>query len=291
MLLGYNAFGDSFTDRAIHPDSTVSNEVRLYGEACYDALNIKNVEIDDNDITSQDPFNQIFEDDSVLVASFDETLEAGSFILYLDEQVNKIIIRRRIEGDSLNPIIKELDYDSVDRVFVDYYPKNNTNYIYTINGVSDVVDEVRIEGIGSEGSGIVSFFGWILASEDVTPTEFKFDLENESGNIEVVTDLQIYENYTKYPAFRFGNMEYKRSTFRTIPYTYNSETGVYNIDTATLESLEAFINNKEEKILRTPAGQNFKVITSNFSYKYVDRTREQIYSVSFDFIQSGEVTV
>ena len=289
MLLGLNVFGNSIPNNTL-PSKQASSEVSFYGDYVLDALVINDSEKEDNVILGKF-YNEIipsYGTDTVLVGNFEDTLECGSLITTLSKELTKFVIRRRVVGENLNPIIAELPYSEDLNTYIDYYPKNNVNYVYTVSPYYE--DEFdKIEGRGIEGSGFVDFFGWTLTSLDDEPVVYKFDLMVKSDNIDVVTDFKLYENYTKYPAFRFGNMEYRASKLSTVPYTYNESTFSYYINLSTLNTIKNFINNKKEKILRNSIGESIKVVTHKFDYKFFDDTPDQIYEISFEFTETGEV--
>ena len=89
-------------------------------------------------------------------------------------------------------------------------------------------------------------------------------------------------------AFRFGDMRYKKGNLTTIPYSYDSETDDYNIDTDVLDNLIDFLNNNTIKVLRNSAGESMQVITLNSGYKYFDKIQSQPYKVSFEYVQVGD---
>jgi hypothetical protein len=220
------------------------------------------------------------------MAGLNSSLECGSLITTIDVPINKYIIRRKVKNANLNPTLVELDYTVDLNSYVDCSARNNIEYTYTVSPLFEDENN-RWEGLGLEGDGIVSFYGWILSSsESATPTtQYVFDMENESSEIQVITDLHKYENYTQYPSFRSGQRNYREGTLKTIPYSFNSLTNEYTIDVDLLDALEAFINDGNVKILRNTASEIWYVVTSEFSYKYYDNIPDQPYKISYKFSQ------
>lgn len=255
-----------------------------------DALHVQDYEIDDDTILAVDS-EESWNMHSIILGNFENTLESGSIVVSIPYPLTNYIIRRKEVGGSLNPILTTLDYDRDLVTYTDYTPRNNVNYIYTLSPYySDGSDSGYIEGRGltnnQEIGDKVSFWGYTLSDVASTPTtQYLFDMEIESGEVNVVTDFKKYDNYTQFPTARFGNRRYKEGSLRTIPYTFNSGTDTYTIDITLLDEIEAFINNKGTKLLRNPAGEAIYCITTNFSYKYNDKIPEQPYTINFSWIQ------
>lgn len=314
MLLGLNALGEDAYSFNVLPKRKSQVGVKIYGESVIDAVNFLKVELADEDLiydaSSYVPFldsgtNNIelsdgnifnvitsigqpeFGFNSIFVSNFENTLESGN-LTNDDTLITTWMIRRQIVGESLNPKLVELSVASNPSGYTDVRVSNRTNYTYTVAPVSGS-GNTRIEGIGLEGVGYVDFFGWILSDTSANPVTYKFDMEVDSNDIKVNKGMKMFENYTKFPSFRFSNMEYRSSSLKTIPYVFDDVTGNYNFTDSNLKEIVAFINDGNEKILRTPSGDVLRVVTSNASYKYMDATYQQISTLNFDFIECGEV--
>jgi hypothetical protein len=80
-------------------------------------------------------------------------------------------------------------------------------------------------------------------------------------------------------------MQYQSGSLSTIPLNDD-----YEATDAQLQEILTFLNNSEEKILRSPSGNSWRVVTTNPSYKYMDKIAEQPYTLKFDITEVGEVT-
>jgi hypothetical protein len=268
MFLGLDLINSGIMHN-VTPAKVSYDRVSIFGNCQVDSLVLHNEEKSNNVILEH--FNDItppsFYTDTVVVGNFENTLECGSLITGVGLPLNKYVVRRREIGSTLNPLLAELNYDQNLHTYIDYTPKNNIDYIYTVTPVfEDLLN--RFEGRGVEGGSKVDFWGWILSDLAATPiTQYKFDVEIESSDIEVVEDVKKYDNYTQYPTFRRGHRKYRELTLKTIPYSYNSITGEYNINVAVLEGLRDFINNGDVKLIRTTSGESFYCNSWGFSYR------------------------
>ena len=281
FLLSYNTFGEGIFSNA---PSLLQNYDRLsfFGECTIDAIHLVEDTLTDNEIKTKDE-EPVYAIGTILAANFENTLECGSLILYAGNFPTKYIIRRKADGEQLNKKISEEAVDVV--TYTDHTPKNNINYTYTVAPYYDDGAGVIIEGRGLEGDGSVSFSGWILTDTSSTPvTSYLFDIEVESGQFKVNRGFKLFENHTEFPAVRFNKMKYRSGSISTIPLDENLEA-----TDIQLQEIMEFIENGEEKILRSPSGDAFKVVTSNFGYKYNDKTVQHIYTISFDVTQVGTV--
>lgn len=271
----------------VAPLKQAHSSVSFYGGVSLDGVHAKGAEIPDNTILSINSEELFFDIDTIFLANFENTLEAGS-IMNNDTMITHWAIRRKESTDALNPLLATIPYDNIVSYYTDTMPKSKTEYVYSVAPISGTGNN-RVEGRGIEGVGIVDFYGWTLSSISATPITYNFNLEINSEAIEAIKDFKVYQNYTQFPAVRFGNASYKKGKLSTIPYIYNDSDNSYTIDVALLEDVVDFINDGNEKVLRNPIGQIFKVITHNASYQFFDKIPEQPYTLSFEFTQTGVV--
>ena len=287
MLLGLNVIGGDSIVNNVRPSKQTYDKLEFYGNTVIDAVYAKKILVGDSDILNANSVETFNPDETIVISNFENTLESGN-LTNSDKQITSWNIRRKSDNESLSTLIGNVAYSRYISTFIDYYPANRTNYTYFVSPVSDVSGE-KIEGFGIEGVGIMDFFGWILSDTASTPVQYKFDMDINSENIEVVKDFKLYQNYKKFPAFRFGEMEYKKGKLTTKPYNYNNSTKEYEINKTVLDEVVNFINNGSEKILRNTAGEAWKVVTYSASYKYQDNIKDQPFDLSFEFVQIGEV--
>lgn len=211
---------------------------------------------------------------SRFLANFEESLQAGNW----NFEILSFRLKRLASDGSLYQTLG--DFSNTILYYDDFTQRNNVDYTYELY----TVDEDGNEDLGTSITSSLDFFGWFLT--DGTNI-YKFDLETNSGSINSNTDMQVYENYTKYPTISFGIKDYRSGKITTNPYSYNSTSLTYNFALALLDEIRDFINNQEIKYLKNTKGEIFKIITSNFSYSYDDKLNNPIYSISFDWIEVG----
>ena len=226
--------------------------------------------------TEKIDFEQIWDfDTSVFLADFEGNLEAGN-IQSGGEIITGWRIKRKAEDIDLFYTLADLDTSVIS--YIDYRPRNNINYTYAIFSVS-----ASGESLGIEESGSIDFFGWFLTDNTNT---YKFDIGWDglkSSSINTNQDVHLYKNYTKYPVPSFGPRNYRTGSITAIPYT-----GDYEINLTVLDEIREFIDDKEEKWLKNTAGEIFKVITSGFRYKYLDKPTEQPHDITFEYSEVAE---
>jgi uncharacterized protein (DUF486 family) len=289
FVFGYSVLGLDILSDALPAKQQYTKET-FYGESVIDSIEIKDINLSESDIFSIDSEVTEFNVNTILLANFENTLEAGNLVSGFSMPAVGYRVRRKIEGDLLNPTIALIN-DVNMTSYVDCTVANNQSYIYTVVSIFD--DNVnRREGLGLESEAInVSFWGWMLSSLDGN-TNYNFFIGNESGEINSNKDIKIFENYTKYPAFRIGVREYRNSEFKTMPVTVDSNNNIIFTETY-LKGLVSFLNNGQEKILRSPSNDVIKVVTSNAKYKYLDEIttpeNTQPIEIKFDWFESGAV--
>lgn len=134
-----------------------------------------------------------------------------------------------------------------------------------------------------------TFWGWTLSSIDETPIIYQFNVDINSSDIEVVGDFKLYQNYQKYPAYKFGNLKYKKGKLTTLPYSCEIANFSYTNDVTLLNNLIDFLSNKKKKVLKSPNGDEFIVCTMSASYKYLDGIKDCPYHLSFSYLQIGNI--
>jgi hypothetical protein len=206
-----------------------------------------------------------------ILANFEQNLNCGN----ISYQIDGIRIKRLAEDGNFYITIADLE-NSVSE-YVDTTARNDINYTYLLTSV----DEDGNEDSGVEATSILDFWGWFLTDGI---NIYKFDAQNKSNVITTNRAMTVSETYSQYPTINFGNKNYRTSTLSTVPYIYNTE---YEFTYGLLEELRAFINNETIKYLKNTKGEIIQVITSNFSYQYMDETREQAYEITFDWVEVG----
>lgn len=282
MLLSYNVLGSALTSRAL-PLKRGYSTVKFLGNSTVDDIHAQNDVLTNSEIlgiTTERTWNL----DTLFLAQFENTLEAGN-LTNLGLPITSWRIKRKKPSDSLYTQIAEIPFSNFQSFYYDYTMENNQEYTYAIFPTSN-----GTEGTGLEATGMSDFFGYTLTeytSTSATPTSFLFDADLETSDITTKQDYKIYENgYTAKPAFRFGTREYIDMEITTMPYSINGEEIV--VDSTLLQSIRAFINNKEPKVLNHSSGITYaKVITTDFRVKYMDKIESQPYQISFRITEVG----
>jgi hypothetical protein len=280
MLLKLNALGgDSVTNSAIPPKKSYS-KIKILGESYVDELHVQDKEISNTDIVNT-TVQVSWGTDTILLAHFDNNLEAGNYTNSNLPITSWRIVRRKF-GNLLYDTLAEIANDGTTS-YVDFKPSSNVNYEYGIQAISD----------GTTGNIIVgemsmSFFGWKIHSQD-NLTSFSFDMEIDTDSIQVNTDRHQFNTYSQYPTISRGKQKFLSGRITAMPYeVINNDIEVTN---NVLESLKEFIENGQPKILKNGSGQTMLCDCFNFNYKYRDKLEnngQQPYTISFDFVQIGE---
>lgn len=216
----------------------------------------------------------VWSTNSKFLADFEETLDAGN----VPNDIVSYRLKRLAEDGNLYQILSSLTL--TDYQYLDMTARNNINYTYALHAI----DSNGNEDSGTFGTGELNFYGWCLT--DGTNI-YKFDMENDTSDIDSTLDITVFDNYTQYPTVAYGERNYRKGTMKTIPYLYNSTTLSYDISLSLLNELRAFINNSTVKYIKNIKGEIIKIATSNFSYKYYDNIPNQIYEITFAWIEIG----
>ena len=289
FILGLNLISDACFTNTLPPKRTYER-VDFYGNCTVDGIHARSSLLTESEIlaiNSEDSYGL----DTLFLGNMENTLESGSIILYVDKPITAYRIRRKVIGDSLNPVLVDLPYNEDLKSYTDYTVANHKNYTYTLSGIFS--DETgTIEGRGLEGNSSVDFYAYILTDMlTYPPTQYIFTMDIELSDIEVVTDYKVYENYTQFPVIHFGQTEYKTTKLKTMPYRFEEGqgNGGYVIDKTVLDDVIDFLSNQNIKLLRLPSGEVLSVVCSNISYKYLDDIGEQPFHINFDITQVSDV--
>ena len=284
MLLSFHGLkNDTGLVSAIPPKKLYKTTIFL-GACSLDNIHVQDLVLTNGQIDTiyQSNQEQTWDyDHTILIADFEDTLEAGN-LTNSDMPITSWIIRRRKSGSLIFQDVAEIPYDPTVSSYVDFTPRNNNEYEYAVYPVHNGTEGNPILGVG-----IVSFFGWTLSNLTGT-TLFKFDMELDSGNLQTIRKTNIIENNTQYPVVSKGKSQYQTGSITCMPYEITNNE--IDISLNVLESLETFINNNDVKILRNGKGQAWKVQCYDFSYKYLDKIASQPYSIQFSWVQVSDAT-
>ena len=256
------------------------NKVIFTGKVLLDNVHAQNITLTEtqiNAIVSSTP--QTWGTDTSFIADYENTLEAGNVIS--SAPITGWRLKRKLSSESIFTTLKDFSKSTLS--YIDKTSRNNKSYTYSLFTLSS-----NGEGYGLETSATPNFWGWFLI-DPTTNTSYKFDAMNQTDSIPVNIDMKVYNNYTQYPTISYGKAKYRTGKLTTMPYNYSDETGDYTIDIDLLNNLKDFINNNNKKVLKNALGEIFYVETYNFSHKFMDETKEQIYTISFDWLEVDTV--
>lgn len=280
MIFGISAmFSISTVNISPIPTNPVIYDTSIYlGQGTFDGAHVRNITLTDaqvNAIQTEESFGA----NTIYLANFESNTQAGNYTS-LTKPIYSYLIERRKVGDSKYTILFNIPASYNITQVKDYIARNKQQYEYAI---FPVATDGTI-GSSSVAYSQLNFFGWFLTNEDGNIC-YKFDLQNQSDTIQRNEDFTTYDNYTEYAYTSQGKRLYKSGKLVTMPYVLNGCD--ITIDKSVLDIIESFINDKSPKYLRNTAGDIWKVMTHNFSYKYMDEIVSQPYTISFDFIQIG----
>jgi hypothetical protein len=279
MFFGLDPYGLNFLLDA-PPEKRASDTVVYYGNTTLDEAHMRNTELTVAQMLALN-VAESFSAITVYLGHFDGNIQVGS-LTTITSPIYKYIIRRRRIDESQYTFVSEVLASANISYIKDYLTVNHKSYEYIVTPV----DINGIMGSSSTATTTQDFFGWVLVDEDNT-FAYKFDLENNTGSIQVVEDLKIYDNYTEMAYISQGIRSYRVGNLETMPYSINGVEIEITVDTLNL--IKAFINNKKPKYLKNTSGEIYKVMTSEFNYKFIDQIISQPYKISFKFIQIGVV--
>lgn len=229
-----------------------------------------------NDALSSQP---TFDDDTILLMHFDNDLDAGNFPT-LGLAVTDWRVLKREQGET-------------SFIFLTEIPNDSNNTYYDIRGESGSTTEYAIQSVsnGTRGGVVVSeaislsFYGWILTSTDYNEIDeigeaYKFFVETESSAINIEKDRSVYRTYSTFPKVSYGEQEYRVGAITGFPITEDENGCITPMGNADKKALEAFLRNKEIKILRDGSGDVYAVDIETDSIKYFDNLTNSEFSTN-----------
>jgi hypothetical protein len=278
MFLSLNALSvNANTNLVVLPQRTYSG-FTFKGNGTIDAAHLRNIELTDVEILNISTV-ELFGANSIFLANFENTLQAGNYVT-LSKPIASWKIARRKTTEFSPAIIATLDKTIT--TYTDFTQANNVSYEYQFSPIADD---------GTEGTPILSiaesnFFGWFLCSTDSTKV-YKFDMEITSDAIMLNMDQKVFEGFSQFPTVRTGVRKYHSGGLKTMPYQYNGNN--ISVDYTLLTSIQDFISDGTTKVLKNTKGDLFYVQTSQFQYQYRDTIGEQPMDISFKFTEVAGV--
>jgi len=265
------------------PKNKTYDTVTLLGPGYFDKLHIQSVEISQEviDEYTLDMYAPSWGGNTILLANFEDALAAGNVLIASGNPLIGWTITRRELGSSLAETICETDINTNN--CVDTTAQLGKTYIYDVypNTEEEVGEALESAPVTIDYSGY-----FLIDPED--GTAYKFDLNLVSGAMTNDSGMTEYETFTEHNAYSFTKKSIMRCNISAV--IGEDDNGELSQTVELLDLLKAFINNEKEKIFKTRKGQMFRGVTTNYQQIPInDDLREQIYSVSFDFIESNDV--
>jgi len=257
-------------------------KIRIYGNATIDKLQIKNIEMSDEDLQNiimTD--NSIWDINTLAMAEFENDLIAGNISNLINPVTKWQVNRREVSGSTF----KVLDVVDVGvSEYIDYSAQHGKNYIYSLFATSENEQSEPLECEEVE----TDFFGYYLVDEEEGKV-YKFDLNVQSGTKQYQEDVTISKSYGKYPTISQGQSRYFSTTLSCICGTVDIN-GRLQQSINYVDGLREFILNGKQKIFKTRRGEIYKVYTNNYSEQQLDDgIKEQIILVSFDITEVASI--
>lgn len=268
MIIGLDTIG-SFPVQS-HLPTSLDNKVYL--------VELKNIIADEiyisktGDITDASKKDWVL--DTFLNAKFLGDLEAGNVGLG-NLPIDRWKIRRRnIDTTSFKELnIVPMGTDE-NFYYLDTSPRANVIYEYEVIPMSG-----DIEGTPHTIQILVEFDYWWLA--DINTEEcYPFFANLEVSEIKNNIQRSLYEGFDEFPTVVYGNQKYKSGTITAILIDAFLQTSRNYRD-----KVEAFINNKKNKYLKSPYGDIWVVDTHTSRRKPYTGLVEDVSIISFDWIE------
>ena len=268
------------------------NRVTLLGEQLIDYLWITNKVLTNAEILETEPYNYIpsWTPDTIFLANFDDTLQAGS-IKTLNENIIKWLIYRKKNGNTSLDLVASID--AVHDFIMDYSVGNQTGYQYYIFPLTQntIVSPIISDTITTD------WWNWSLVDIEESTTKdlfyvntdniWNFELNIESGAMTQNLDKQTYVGFSQFPKVSTGNRDYYTGSLSCLIGKITNNVYIDTIDTQ--ENFRKFIKNGKQKLLKDRKGNAFLVDTTGNSFDVTDTLSEQVVAISFDWIQIGTI--
>lgn len=264
------------------PSSNTYTQIKVYGQAIIDHIKIQNIEKTVSDIQALQNYTiPIWDGNTIFLAKFENTLNAGN-ITNLTNPILNWVVKRRKSTETTFTTLATLPVGT--KEYVDATTEPNVEYVYNIIATNDTEASEPLENTLSS-----YFYNSIIMDVDGT-VAYVFDLNLDFDGYENVVAQQIYEGFNKYPAYSFGKRDYKTGTVTAILSSEYSSSGItQTVD--YIKSFNTFINNGNLKIFKDRKGNVLKVVTTGgVKQKPVNiGITEQPYEITFNFTEVGEV--
>lgn len=271
------------------------NKATLYGQSYVDYLWIKN-KVDTQteiDSTLSYTYKPEWDDNTLLLANFDDTLGGGNISSLTDNILYWQIYRKKPEDTALTFICK---VPASQYKLVDFNVLNNTEYQYTIFAETETTISAPFEQVGYINT---HWWNWSLVGLQESETTglyyadsdnvWLFDTELNSSSLDQNIAKYVMDNFTRYPSVSSGLKNYMTGSITAYLSNVDIQAGKYEDTVTQYNAFVEFIAQPTPKLLRDRKGNGWIVSTTDANAQYIDESPQQITRVSFGFTQLNDV--
>lgn len=277
LTIGYNLFGGNYFDTRLYINNIYTAELK---NGVFDEWKIDEIVGEYN--TEKDEWGY----DTVLLATFNNTLEAGN-VQNEGKQIEYIRFKRRSKDKLRWTTFAQIPYDNIKKLYqvIDRLVQAQEDYEYAIVPVT-----ANIEGRETMADILCEFDGvWLVDKNN--SHQLLYNLEY--GSIESVNKTAILEPLqSKYPFVTTSPINYKQSNVQAkllSDKTIEQGTPNYKSERLLREKIMGFVNNKKPKILKDGMGRYYLVsIIGNPKEIPVNQLDGGVVDVAFDWVEIGD---
>lgn len=230
-------------------------------------------------------------DNSVMVANFNTGINSDDST-GLTSIVKKWSVYRQKIGSSVQEKVISVDKDTLEAE--DYLVSTNSSYRYRVYPETDT--EIGVAIISDDTK--TCWRNWVVLGLKKTSNDniysvdnnnvWLFDYNLQSSEISQSLNKNVYEGFTKFPKVSKGNRNYLTGNINCLIGKFiNSK---YYDSKDMIDRWTAFVNSGDKKILKDRKGNLYEIEITESSFKYEDVTSNQIVSISFKWIQIGDLS-
>lgn len=267
------------------PTPSIYSNIKFFGEGNFVMAHGLNYIMTQQEI-DDDPFweDESWGVNSFFLAKFDNNLQAGN-ITSLPEPIESWIILRKAIGDAKYTKVDELPAISLE--YVDRLARSNETYTYQF-----VPKTATLLGAPLQSNDLITNFTRVVLLDPNTNDAYSFCLDLRLSSIATDEDISFNQTRGKYDTVLKGNREVHSGSIGTIIESSAVDALEVEQNYAFLQEFENFLLNGEEKILKMPYGQMYRVATSDISTTRKEgntNSGKELYVISFSWTEVGEV--
>lgn len=282
FMIGYDMFGGYYPY-----DANISAQN-------YTLVELEGLIVDDLSVDSSlKEFNPsdkgVWEPDTIFIATFNGTLEAGNLSINNEgstKEITKIRFKKRKLGTMKWLMVNEMDYDANVKTYAvrDRLARSNIEYEYAIVPVS----EDGIEGEYITSSIIASHKGlWVVDADH----SVNMIHEIEYGEIQHNTNNNVFELLNnRYPVVVSGELDYLSGSNSSRLLAHESwlqHKLDYDAELTLRDYVIGFMKNGKPKIMKNDKGRYYLIVAKDVKEK-PHALDDGSVSVSFNWVEIGD---